>query len=348
MNMQTKLLLSVDTEVSLRDKRLDSPDTQIFGKISGQGDYGITYIMDRLARFGWTCTFFLNVYQIHIWGENTYREIIDEIKNRGCDVQLHTHVENLQEMTGQSRYSISEYSLDWQKRIIRHGNELLGNWTGKAPTWHRAGNLGANLETLQACREEGIIGDSSYAYGWQDCKDINIDVISRNRLQKKEKIFELPITTFETVRGLNNYRHYDINACIMDELVTITRQAIRAEMPYLVMLMHSFSFVRRIGNELVLREADIEKFEKFLEFISKQEKLKPVDFDSISELDDFEKTLSGDNNKGDLRSGFAITYKRSWMHWDRGIKNNIFALAPIGLGLFVILLILILQFLLNG
>lgn len=346
--MPTRLLFSVDTEVSLRDKNFDSPDTQIFGKINGQRDYGITYIMDKLAQYGWTCTFFLHVYDVHIWGEDTYREIIDEIKKRNCDVQLHTHVENLEYFTGQSMYSISDYPLDWQKKIIKYGNELLGNWTGQAPTWHRAGNLGANRDTLRACREEGLIGDSSFAYGWQNCADINIGLKQRNRLQKKEDILELPITTFETVRGLKNFRHYDINACIMDELETITKQALAAEMPYLVMLMHSFSFVRRSGNQLVLREADIEKFDRFLEFASKQENLDSVDFGKLAELPDFEKSLSTYDDTKDLRSGFPITYKRSWMHWDKGIKNKVFALAPIGLGLFIVLLILVLWFFLNG
>jgi hypothetical protein len=211
--------------------------------------------------------------------------------------------------------------------LIRNGVDLLTAWTGKRPTWHRAGYLAASHDTLRACRELNLRGDSSFAFGWPS--NLGIPREQRNDMQWLDGIAELPVTTFRSVPALNNFRYLELRACTLNELCTVTRHAVRLRMPHLVFLMHSFSFVRRHGGVYSAAEADIERFERYLDFVATEPGLSTATFDDLDTSSDVAVTAATQYPGGKLEAGLLATYGRAWEHRKRGWKNKVFLLGPV-------------------
>lgn len=322
----TRLFITVDSEVCVYDPAVDTPDTQIWGATRDGMNYGITFIMDELASRGWTCTFFLNVYDSELWGEQAIAEIARTILARGFDLQLHTHVYG----------EMSVHSFKEQCRLIREGSDRLQEWTGIRPIWHRAGNLSANRDTLRACAAEGFVGDSSYLYGWPQCAQIGAtsgwrtsstalyadseETRLRNQLRDCEGVLEVPVTTFRTLPVLRNYRHLDIDACTFQELISIVRQAVKKNVSPVVLLMHSFSFVRRTECGYVPHDANIRKFRRLLET------LKVMHDVSIETVCTLREPLF---DSPEFTTGLVLTYHRAWAHFNRSWKHKLIALLPL-------------------
>ena len=329
----TQLVITVDTEVRVGDKALDNPDTQIYGQTATGGTYGITYIMDRVSQHGAWCTFFVNVYDTDLWGQETVADVTREISRRSFDLELHTHVEHL-DMYGRSSASIvqrgmSECSFERQRGILRDGIARIHKWTGRCPSWHRAGDLYVNLQTLRACGEAGLYGDSSFLFGWSQCMGLGIGPAQRNLPHLFGEVLELPVTTFQALPLLHYFRHFSLDACTLNELIAVTKEAIRGKLKYLVLLMHSFSLVKKIGGGYVCHEENCEKLDGFLDFASRVEGLEITPICDLQKrgleiVCSEEKTLTRD-----LYTGFLLTYERAWRHWHRGMKNKVFALVPI-------------------
>ncbi len=344
--MTTRLIFSIDTEVSVRGNECDAPDVQIYGQCR-DGEFGINFIANELSRFGWQATYFLHVYDVHLWGEETYQKICDDIQTHGGDVQLHTHVENLSQITGRQLDHISQYSLKEQRDLLRQGIENIKRWTGRKPLWHRAGNLGANRDTLRACAAEGLIGDSSYAYGWNNCSELERGFLNRNRLERQNGAWELPVTTAQCVTGLKMVRHFDINACSLEELKSVTKQAVDEGEPYLVMLMHSFSFITRAADpaDVRARNEEIEKLKAFLTWAATIDGLEVTTFSELT--DDVLKQSeieSRNTQPAKLITGVVPTGRRVWRYRHRSRKSQLVCYAPFVLLAAVALAFLIPQF----
>ena len=329
----TNLVITVDTEVRLGDSAQDNPDTQIYGRVGSSGSYGITYIMDRLSKHRAFCTFFVNVYDTDLWGREVVAGVTREISERSFDVQLHTHVERLD---GNGRFSkrvlrkgFSECSFEQQQTILAVGIARIQEWTGKLPSWHRAGDLFVSQETLRACEQVGLFGDSSFLFGWPQCMGLEIKPARRNLPHRFGNLYELPVTTFQTLPIFPYFRHLDLDACTLKELIVVTKEAVRWGMPYLVLLMHSFSLVKKVGGKYVCHEENCTKFDGFLDFASH---LNSLTIGPLCDLrqQDLEAACSRENPASrELYTGFFLTYERAWRHWDRGLKNKLFALLPL-------------------
>jgi len=353
----TNLFITVDAEVCAYDPKVDTPETQIWGKTVDGAAYGIGFIMDELAARGWTCTFFLNVYDTNLWGEDPIAAIARTIIARGFDVQLHTHVEETGHLKG-----LSSFPLPDQCRILRQGADLLEKWTGVRPIWHRAGNLCANLDTLRACAAAGFVGDSSYLYGWPQCAELanrsqigatfqkkarrtcstalcaesegrrsqigaTSNANARNLIRQLYGILELPITTFRTLPLLHNYRHLDLDACTYQELISIVRQAVRQGLPHVVLLMHSFSFVRRTDRGYVANMENALKFKRFLSAVEQINGIEVVDLKGTNTP--HANPLPQGERAPDLSSGLLLTYHRAWEHRGRSWKHKLLVLIPV-------------------
>jgi peptidoglycan/xylan/chitin deacetylase (PgdA/CDA1 family) len=323
----TRLLISIDTEVHVSDPVADSPLTQIHGAVTSGREYGISYIMDSLDERRLKATFFLSVFDSLKWGADGYRDIARGIVDRGFDVQLHTHLDDLSDASLRTK-QLGDLPFEQQCLLLRDGAELLAQWTGKRPTWHRAGNLAATRDTLRACRAANLRGDSSFAFGWPQSSDLGIGRERRNDVQWLEGIVEMPVTTFRTMPALDNFRYLELRACTLGELRAVTLQAVRRRVPYLVFVMHSFSLVRRIGGAYQAAKADLDRFHRYLDFVASEPGLSVVTFDSV-DTHHIAGSAAPESPGGDLEAGVLLTYARAWEHRKRGWKNRVFLLAPL-------------------
>jgi|GEM_PF-2456336 len=326
----TKLIFSIDTEVCVYDEgfdaALDNPETQMYGR-TPQGDFGIHYIMDKLAAHGCRGTFFLTPYEHRMWGEETLAQVARDISERGFDCQLHSHVDDLEWLVGAEKKEIGEFGYDDQFTILQHGKKLLEQWTGKPVRWHRGGHLSCNRDTLRALEALEFFGDASFCQNWESCAELGITSERRNQPQRIGAIWEMPLSSYRTLPLIDNYRHMDINVSIVPELKKAVRQAVDGGLPYLVVLMHSNSFVRRVGDQYQARDASVAQFDEFLEFVGNQPGLKHTDLGSINEREIA--VAATCEPRRDLYSGYLLSYLRAAKHWRRGRKNQIFVMAPV-------------------
>ncbi|HVQ13421.1 MAG TPA: hypothetical protein VMS40_07515, partial [Vicinamibacterales bacterium] len=129
------------------------------------------------------------------------------------------------------------------------------------------------------------------------------------------------------VPTLNNFRYLELRACTLNELCTVTRHAVRLRMPHLVFLMHSFSLVRRSGGAYHAAEADLERFERYLDFVASEPGLSTETFDDLDTRTDVAGATQFPGGK--LEAGLLATYGRAWEHRKRGWKNKVFLFAPV-------------------
>lgn len=164
------LLITVDTELSalLHQRGVGLSDNvrrSIWAEVEGRG-YGIGWQMDQLERHGLKGVFFLDPMPALLHGPEFLKPIITAIVQRGHEVQLHIHTEWLawadhSPAEGRQGRNIGDFSLADQVKLLGMARDWLQQAGAPAITAFRAGNFGANDDTLRALAEIGIGWDSS-------------------------------------------------------------------------------------------------------------------------------------------------------------------------------------------
>ena len=186
-----KLIITIDTEVGEKAKSVkDGFDKFVMGKI-GNEYYGIPKIVDIFDQFGFKAEFFVDVYEYKYFGEEKYKNLCTFLHEKGHGVQLHTHPGYAYDT---NRINMHEYSLEEQIKIIAEGKELITKWIGKSPIAHRAGNYGADNNTLTALEANSIKIDSAFFYGQDNCK---IQLSTINDPVFYNDVLEVPITVIK-------------------------------------------------------------------------------------------------------------------------------------------------------
>ncbi len=170
----TVVYLTIDTEYAYRLPGADGPgsraenfDRSIACETPG-GAVGIFHQMDLLETFGLKAVFFVDPMPALLWGVGAIADVVGPIVARGHDVQLHCHTEWLEHDTGgtlaggRMGRNIADFPLDDQCRILAWARETLIAAGAPPPVAFRAGNYGANDDTLMALARLGIAYDSSH------------------------------------------------------------------------------------------------------------------------------------------------------------------------------------------
>ena len=339
MNSKTSVVLTVDVEASFyRDIPLSFP-TRVYGEIEGQF-YGVPRIMDICDKYGVKATFFVNVYEYKIYGEEKLKELCAYISNRGHDVQLHTHPMCAYD---RKRGYMTDYSLEEQTEIIADGKSLLQKWIGKSPIAHRAGDFAADKNTLEALRRNDIMIDSSLALGWPLCK-LNDSFSTKNQIVTIDGILEVPITVFYQFKigRYRSLRQVDIDADSCLELKYVLNKACKSGMKVAIVLLHSFSFLKWDKYKVRHRPdyADMKRFDLLLKYITGNEQLEVITMEGLAQryLSNPE-VISG---AGEIpKTGWFITLHRALLGVHKSWKNLAFVLINVGIIALMICLILV-------
>lgn len=275
--------LTIDTEHSVggafRDPSLKpvGNEKRIYGRIDGK-EYGIPLMMDIADRYGISLTFFVEVLNKYWFGEQETREVCRYITERGHDVQLHLHpvflnFNNANPPQLHYRDDLSHYDLETQTELLREGKELLTRYCGRAPVAFRAGNFGADTNTLRALSKNGLWIDSSYNKAFH--KSGRISALPINDLAEIEGVWEFPVTNFlETCLRGKKYKPLDLNAVSSREIQAVLEHCLNGPGPSNVtILLHSFSFL--IPGDLQYRRCRINnvvirRFEEICRYLSRQ------------------------------------------------------------------------------
>jgi peptidoglycan/xylan/chitin deacetylase (PgdA/CDA1 family) len=259
----TALLITVDTELSflLHQRGVNLEDNirlSIDGEVGGQ-NYGIGWQMDQLERYGLKGVFFVDPMPALVHGPEFLKPIVAQIEGRGHEVQLHLHSEWLASATvspvqGRRAHNIGDFSLDDQLVLLSTARRLLEQAGASPITAFRAGNFGANDDTLRALAQLGVAWDSSLnpAYLGRGCGIGTED--GALGPEYRLGVWELPISGIADWPG--GFRPAQVCAMSATEMRDGLRHAVRHGHGAFVVVTHSFEMLsrdRRRPNRAVMR-----------------------------------------------------------------------------------------------
>ncbi|GGC40195.1 hypothetical protein GCM10011371_29450 [Novosphingobium marinum] len=173
----TRVYITIDTEYSAGMAKRLGPGCRAenfrrsIACETPSGSVGVPYQMDVFDDHGLKAVFFVDPMPALIWGVEAISDVVAPIVERGHDVQLHLHTEWL-ELAGDSNplgnrtgLNLRDFSFDEQCGLIEWARDTLVAAGAPAPTAFRAGNYGADDDTLLALGELGLTHDTSHCPG---------------------------------------------------------------------------------------------------------------------------------------------------------------------------------------
>ena len=272
------IYITVDTEVWPKSEGLtaDGLDAYIAEDVYGatdRGEFGIGYQMDVLESNGLRGVFFVESLFAIATGRAHLSRIVKFIQDRGHEVQLHVHPEWLRLGVGgllpqhRGGQYLKDFSLEEQIVLIGAALDELRASGASHVCAFRAGNCGANRDTLRALEFHQIPYDSSYNVWYLN----SVCDLKMERLLVQptmiEGVEEFPIAFFRD--WPKHYRHVQIGACSTDEIQTALMGAYEKGWQSFVILSHSFELLkgrhtlpRRVSPDycVVQRFADVCRF----------------------------------------------------------------------------------------
>ena len=271
----TKLFITIDTEYEAgftmrrgRDSRQENYRRSI-ECMTDRGAVGVTYQLDVFDRFDLKAVFFVDPMPALIWGVAAIEDIVGPIIERGHDVQLHLHPEwlalagtnNL--LPGRTGANMKDFTFDEQCVLIDYAAATLAAAGAPAPIAFRAGNYGANDDTLRALAALGLAYDSSHCPGIVDsaCK-ISLGPDDRHPIEYCG-VIEVPTGC---IGGPGGLRHAQLTALSVSELLAALQHARTHRIADFTLVSHSFELLSRDRtrtNRIVKR-----RFERLCEGVS--------------------------------------------------------------------------------
>lgn len=275
----TKLYITVDTEYSpglaLRagGKGREENFARSIAGITPQGSFGIGWQMEQLERQCLKGVFFVDPMPALVWGTEAIADVVGPIVERGHDVQLHLHSEWLaiagaaNPLRGKTGSNLNDFNFDEQCQLLSLARSTLISAGAPAPCAFRAGNYGANDNTLLALAQLGIAYDTSHCPGISDGAGA-LSIGPRNSSALHHcGVIEVPIATIGAPGGRR--RHFQLAAVSSGEILAALRHARDLGQPLLVLVSHSFEILSRDRlrvNRLVQR-----RFEQLCETLGSEE-----------------------------------------------------------------------------
>lgn len=258
------VLITVDTEVwcagweDIDSKFSAAFDRCIYGKTQ-RGDYGLPFLLDVLNDHGLNGVFFVEPLFALRFGIGPLEEIVGLIQSHGQSVEMHLHTEWVDEArpvfmpaVTEKRQHMKCFSYEEQCQLLRKAAELLTGAGADRLSAFRAGNFGADNNTLRALQRVGIGKDSSYNPAMPDCAVTTPSVLHQAGMI--DGTLEVPMSTFTD--GFGKRRQASLTACSFYELRSALLTALEQDWDSFVILTHSFELLNEsMGsqNRIVVR-----------------------------------------------------------------------------------------------
>ena len=250
----TKVYFTIDTEYEFgfAARAGGAAQAENFARsiagVTPAGEVGIFHQMEVFERHGLKAVFFVDPMPALVWGCGAIARVVEPITRRGHDVQLHIHTEwlalagaanPLGERTGRN---IKDFARDEQAALLDWGRRALVEAGAPLPVAFRAGNYGANDDTLRALADVGMAYSSNHTPGIAqgECA-IGLGPDDRAPLARLGTI-EVPIGCIETGGGL---RHAQLTALSQRELADAVRHARDTGADSFTLVSHSFELLSR-------------------------------------------------------------------------------------------------------
>ena len=259
----TAVFYTVDTELSpgLHQRGLslvENLNAAVLG-ITDRGEWGIRYQIERLNAHGLKGVFFVEALCAHLGDPDILKRIVEPVLVGGHEVQLHLHTEWLRwidkdPVAGRRGENIFDFDGDDQYRLLEMGLNAFTRAGAPTPTAFRAGNYGANNDTLRALARLGIRYDTSYNYPYlrNGCRLEFRETL--HRPTSLEGVVEMPITFFEDYP--KHSRPLQLAAVSSAEMEWAIDSCAANDRPTAVIVSHSFELLnrkRQRANKILVR-----------------------------------------------------------------------------------------------
>ncbi|MEM8800797.1 MAG: hypothetical protein AAGF15_12055, partial [Pseudomonadota bacterium] len=212
MDFDTRLrvLITVDTELSVGDHKRGMAGAEnharaIDGSVT-DGAYGIGYQARFLAERELRGVFFIDPFMVPAIGDAGLRQSVATLLAEGQDIQLHAHPEWLRFyepawLDGRRGTQIADFSFEDQCTLLSSGKDLLEAAGAPQLSAFRAGNYGADDNTLRALAVNGISFDSSLNHAYRGAPCAIEAPRTAHAPFAHHGVCEMPIASFEDYPG---------------------------------------------------------------------------------------------------------------------------------------------------
>lgn len=274
----THALITIDTELSA-SRQGNGMDVEENLRLSVTGAYGVGWLMDRMDARGIKGVFFVDPMPGLVHGRDVVARMVEPILTRGHEVQLHIHPEWLRwakdsPVGDRQGKQIGDFSLTDQTRLIGWACNALEQAGAPRPVAFRAGNYGANDDSLRALAMLGLRWDSSYNadYAENPCRiTLSPGTVDPVRLHG---VLEAPVAGICDRPG--HFRPAQVCALSASEMRQGLRFAGLQGAHSFVVVTHSFEMLsrdRQRPNGLVMR-----RFEALCDAIAADPRITPSGF----------------------------------------------------------------------
>jgi hypothetical protein len=242
--------------------------------VTPAGEYGIRYQIERFNAFGLNATFFVEALSAEVLGLDELKKLVAVIEEGSQEVQLQIHTEWLGELPNGGlprgfRQFLHQFPLDDQRRIVAQGLDNLRRSGARDIVALRAGNFGADLDTLRAAAANELLFDSSYniAFLGTGCDLSALGPLLRPK--RIEGITEVPVSFFSDYPS--HVRNVQLCACSFAELKEALLWAWRDKWPSFCIVLHSFELLKHYdqpGDPVTPHPLHVARFESLCDFLA--------------------------------------------------------------------------------
>ena len=251
----TSVYITVDTEYSSGLLNGIGPADRVesyarsIACITPDGPAGVPHKLELLAKYGQKAVFFVDPMPALVWGVAAIEDVVGPILDAGQDVQLHLHTEWLElagaanPLGGRTGLNLADFTYEEQLQLLEYARDTLVAAGAPDPVAFRAGNYGANDDTLRALATMGLKYDSSFCPGISDgyCE---ISLGSDDLVPLRHcGVIEVPVGSIGEIGG--GLRHAQITALSLKEMTAAVRHARELGRPEFTLVSHSFELINR-------------------------------------------------------------------------------------------------------
>lgn len=280
--MRTEVAITVDTEFNIGGA-LTFPDrfrpisNEVVDCVIDGRSEGLGFILETLARYGLTATFFVEALNHRYFGDVPMAKVCKRLNDAGQDVQLHIHpcwlsFENGSRAVTRFNDNCAGRTVDEMVSILNDGLKAFERWGVSRPVAMRTGNFSVDESVYDAMSQLGVIASSNIATTISPPANPAY-CVSNGRFQF-HGVTEVPLTNFSDVDcvGISHQRALTITACSWSEIKSALWCARRSSMQTVVILTHAFEFVKSGSfrfERLRRNRVNQRRFERLCEFLSK-------------------------------------------------------------------------------
>jgi peptidoglycan/xylan/chitin deacetylase (PgdA/CDA1 family) len=282
-----QVFISFDTELSALLHQRGRParanfESSILGRCAA-GDFGVAAQMEVLEAHGLKGVFFIDPMPGLVYGRGIVSDMVGPIVERGHDVQLHIHTEWLafaeEQPVGDARgRNIADFTLQDQTVLLELARDLLVEAGAPRPSAFRAGNYGANDDTLRALTSLGFQWDSSLnpVYLGDGCAI----ALPRSTVHATPHLglTEIPVATLHDRPG--HLRPAQVCALSAWEMTAALDFAASRAHPHFMIVCHSFEMLSR--DRARPNRKVIDRFERLCRHVADHPDLESATFQTIA------------------------------------------------------------------